>query len=154
MLSDMKLPVLLACIAIGAAAGGLMIVTHTGPGITHRPQPASPQSRNDTRTTLLRQLASALTQYQKDHGNLPVTIPPHTTQICSSFGDNCQNVRLIDLSFLTTQGNYVPTIPEDPLGGQGKWGSGFFIQKTSDSSYQLTAPEAELGKTIAVNFTL
>lgn len=153
MLMNMKMRFLLLCIAIGAAAGGAMIFTHHGPGINARKSPASPQARNATRTNLLQQLAAALTQYQKDHGSLPVTLTSTATQVCAGSGSLCTQYRLADLSFLTTEGNYVPTLPVDPLGGEGVRGSGFFISAQPDGSLKLSAPEAEANQTIEVNFT-
>jgi type II secretory pathway pseudopilin PulG len=149
----MRMRYLLLCVVIGATAGAVMVATRHGPGIQHRVSSATPQSRNDQRADLLKQLAQALTQYKQDHGKLPVTLSSAATQICTSSGSFCAQVHLVDLSFLTTGGSYVPTLPEDPLGGQSTRGTGFFIAKLSDGTIQLTAPEAELGKTIKVTFS-
>jgi len=130
-----------------------MIFFHTGPGIKARPAASSPGSRNQQRVALLGQLQTALTQYKKEHGNLPVQLSATASQICTSFGAYCKQVHYTDLSFLTTEGDYVPTMPMDPLGGKGNWASGFFIQEIG-TTITLTAPEAEDGKTIQTNFSL
>jgi type II secretory pathway pseudopilin PulG len=142
----------LAYVAIGAALGGAMIVTRTGPGIIPRPQAPTPASRNATRTQSLKLLQTALSQYQHDHGSLPVKLSSAATGICTSFGSYCTQFHLADLSFLYTGGNYIPTMPTDPLGGQATRATGFDIQRLSDGSLKLTAPEAEAGVTIAVTF--
>jgi type II secretory pathway pseudopilin PulG len=149
----MKLRYLLLCVAVGAVLGGGMIFLHTGPGIKGRPAASTPGSRNQQRTELLKQLQTALIQYKKEHGNLPVQLAATASQICTSYGAYCKQVHLTDLSFLTTQGDYIPTMPMDPLGGKGNWASGFFIQEI-DGNITLTAPEAEDGKTIQLNFSL
>ena len=130
-----------------------MIFLHTGPGIKGRPAASTPGSRNQQRTELLTQLQTALTQYQKEHGNLPVQLSASAAQNCTSYGVYCKQVHLMDLSFLTTQGDYLPTMPMDPLGGKGNWASGFFIQQIGHI-VTLTAPEAEDGKSIQVDFSL
>jgi len=143
----------LLCVTAGAVIGGSMIFLHRGPGIKSLPGPSNPSTRNQQRVQLLNQLQAALTHYKKEHGNLPIRLATSATQICTSYGAYCKQVHLADLSFLTTQGNYIPTMPMDPLCGKGNWASGFFIQQTGDS-VTITAPEAEQGKSIAVNFPL
>ena len=154
MLETMKMRYLLLCVAVGSAVGGIMILTHRGPGITVRAASSTPQSRNDVRTQSIHQLASALTQYQKDHGSLPVKLTPSATQICAGDGATCTQYHLTDLSFLTTEGNYIPTLPIDPVGGEGNRGTGFFISEQSDGTITITAPEAEDSKQISVTFSL
>jgi hypothetical protein len=153
ILDVMKPRTLLLCMAVGAVVGGLMIVFHAGPGIRGLPQSSTASSRNKQRKDLLNQLQTALIQYKKEHGNLPVQLGAANSEICTSYGAYCKQVHLVDLSFLTTEGDYVPTMPMDPLGGKGAWASGFFIQKHGNN-ITLSAPEAEQGKTIETNFTL
>jgi hypothetical protein len=147
----MRARYILLCAAAGAAIGGGMIAAHAGPGINPLPGRSSPEVRNRERTDMLHQLATALTQYRKDHGSLPVSIGS-STQICTSFGNYCSQVHLADLSFLMTGGNYIPTIPTDPLGGTAARGTGLFIEKFADGSLRLSAPRAELGQTISLSF--
>lgn len=143
------------CVVLGVVLGAGMIVTHTGPGINQRQhaQGATPESRNLIRTENIEQLKTALIQYQKDHGSLPIKLTNTATQICGTFGPNCQQVHMVDLSFLMTGGNYLPAMPLDPLGSQQDHGAGYFIQRQLDGSLTLTAPEAEAGRSIAVHFT-
>jgi hypothetical protein len=148
----MKMRYLLLCVAVGAAAGATMIITHHGPGIMAKHPAPTPESRNATRTQLLHQIATALSQYQTDHGKLPLRLPSSSVQICAGAGDICSQYHLADLSFLITGGYYLPTIPQDPLGGEGHRGSGFFVEALADGSLKLTAPEAEASKTIELRF--
>jgi len=125
-------------------------VLHIGPGIHPRAVKSTPVIRNTARGQLIQQLADALRQYHHDHGDFPGTLPATSTQICTSSGPNCAQRQLLDLSFLVSGGNYVPGIPQDPLGGQGLWGSGFYLTLLSDGSFQITAPKAESDKQISV----
>lgn len=139
------------CVLIGIGLGVTMIATHTGPGLSALTQPSTPETRNDTRREVLAQLADALARYATDHnGTLPTTIPPTATEICSSRGPNCETVKLVDLSFLVTQGDYMGNIPSDPSGGPGRWTTGFTITRLPDGRMQLTAPRAETGASISV----
>ncbi len=92
--------------------------------------------------------------YTADHGKLPITLSSTSTEICSSRGANCETIKLVDLSFLVSQGAYVNNIPSDPVGGSGRWTTGFAISALPDGRIRLTAPRAEAGATISVIKTL
>lgn len=139
---------LLICAGIGVCLGFTMILTRTGPGIRPRPPASTSSYRNTQRATIVKDLAAALEQYGKDHGPLPVVLTEADTHICTSSGTGCTSKHLIDLSFLITGGQYLPGIPQDPLGGTQLWDSGLTIAKLGDGSLRITAPRAELGKTI------
>ena len=135
---------------LGVGLGFGMIFSHIGPGIHPRPQASTPAGRNQARATLIQQLAAAMQRYHTDHGNFPIGLTATDTQICTSAGPNCLSKGLADLSFLTTGGDYIPGIPQDPLGGKGLWGSGFTIAALPDGTLRIQAPKAELGKKIQV----
>jgi hypothetical protein len=146
----MRASVFLMCVAAGACLGAGMIVTHTGPGIRPLPPANTPAYRNSVRTDLVGELATALKAYYKDYGSFPTKLDSEETQICTSFGENCLSKHLVDLSFLTTGGNYIVGVPQDPSGGPGKWGSGFYISKLTNGTIRISAPNAELGKDIRI----
>jgi hypothetical protein len=150
----MRIRYFLLCVGIGAAIGTTMILTRTGPGLQPRPAHATAETRNQQRTRMLKDLASALTRYRYDHGQLPVQFAASRTQICSGSGIACQQFHLVDVSFLVTDGDYLPTLPLDPSGGDGHGGSGFFIERQANGNFKLTAPLAELDQTIEVSFAL
>jgi hypothetical protein len=151
----MKVRYILGSVALGAGLGTLMIITHFGPGIHPASKaPNTPSARNALRVTYVNQLASGLQQYHKDHGPLPIQLTAAGTQICTSSGANCISQHLADLSFLTTAGNYIVGIPEDPLGGHSLWGSGFTIAQLPDGNARITATKAESGKTITATAQL
>jgi hypothetical protein len=148
----MKIRYLLLCVAIGATIGTTMIITRTGPGLLPRPAHSTAQTRNQQRTQMLKDLAAALTQYRHDHHQVPVQFASSNTQICSGSGIACKQLHLVDISFLITGGDYLPTLPLDPSGGDGHGGAGFFIQRQANGNLKLTAPRAELDKTIELSF--
>jgi hypothetical protein len=125
-----------------------MVWTHIGPGLNPLPRPDTPANRNADRQAYIQQIGQALVSYVHDNSKLPWAIPTTSTQICTNMGADCQSMHLADLSYLMTGGNYLPGIPEDPSGGKVNWGSGFYISQLSNNEVLITAPGAELGKTI------
>ncbi len=150
----MRLRTFLSYVAIGAVLGVVMLATNTDPWMQSRQPADTPSYRNSERTAYINQIASALEQYHKDHGAFPTTISLQPAQICTSSGADCTSKNLVDLSFLTTAGDYITGIPQDPFGGHGLWGSGFYISSQPGGNLLITAPEAELGKTIQATVNL
>jgi hypothetical protein len=140
----------LLCALAGAVLGVLMIVTRTGPGLSALQTPNTAETRNETRRAILTELADALTRYAQESGQLPVTLSPRDTEICSSRGANCETVKLVDLSFLVSHDGYLNNIPSDPSGGYGRWTTGFTISSLPDGRIRLAAPRAENGASISV----
>src|ERR1035441_8422120 len=122
------------CVLAGIGLGGLMILTRTGPGMPPLQPASTPSYRNVQRHQMLSALSSGLQQYYKDHGPLPITLSSLDTQICDSYGVPCQTKNYVDLGFLTTAGDYISNLPQDPLGGDIYAGSGFYIAKLPDGS--------------------
>jgi hypothetical protein len=145
---------LLFCVLAGIGLGVLMIVAHIGPGIPPVQPASTPSYRNVQREQMLSELSSGLQQYYKDRGPLPVTLSNMYSQICDSYGAACQTKNYVDLSFLTTAGNYINNLPQDPLGGDIYAGSGFYIEKLSDGQIRIKAAKAELGVTLQTTFNL
>jgi len=138
-----------SCVIIGCLVATAMILLHFGPGI-HPKAPADTTAyRNSLRISYINQLADGLRAYYKSSGSWPITMPTQPTQICTTSGSDCMQKNLVDLSFLTTAGNYIIGIPHDPNGGRGQWGSGFYIQQLPNGNVLLTAPKAEAGRTIS-----
>lgn len=139
---------LLVCVCLGLLVGGAMLWTHIGPGIKPLPRADTPANRNVIRQVSVQQIAQALVAYVHANNSVPFAIPDKSTQICTTMGTDCSSMHLADISYLMTEGDYIPGIPEDPLGGLGDWGSGFYIAKLSNGQIQISAPKAELGQTI------
>lgn len=62
-------------------------------------------------------------------------------------GPDCTG--LIDLSILTEDEKYLPSMPTDPSGA-GTNGSGYFVSISSDNRVTVNAPSAENGETISI----
>jgi len=120
-----------------------LILTHAAPGLANAESTNTPRHRDTIRRTDIGLLASAITLYQKDHGQLPVTLPTTDTQICTSTGQNCQSQHYVDLSFLLTGGNYLDAIPVDP-GHRKLWASGYTIAQLPGNKIRVVAPKSEL----------
>lgn len=142
------------CAVLGVAVGGFMIWAHIGPGINALPTPNTPANRNLWRQADINQIGEALVSYFHDNSSLPYAIPGQSTQICTDMGANCASQHFVDIGYLMTEGNYLPGVPEDPSTTSGKWGSGFNITNLGGNQIKITAPEAELGKSISATFQL
>jgi hypothetical protein len=138
------------CVLTGVALGVGLIATHSAPGLAALPPADTAAYRNSTRHNDLKYLYEALANYQRDHGSLPVQIPSTPTEICTSYGPNCISSKYMDLSFLITGGNYIETVPSDPLGTHIKWASGYVISRNADGAVQLSAERTENSATITV----
>lgn len=105
------------------------------------------QSRNAQRSNDVTTILNAVYQYSVDNtGNLPASITTTQTETCKT-GGTCTG--LIDLSVLTTNQAYLVSIPTDPTGSTAN-GAGYEIVKTANNRVTVSAPDAELSKTISV----
>ena len=102
------------------------------------------QSRNTQRQNNVNEIGKSVIQYSIDNqGNLPSTITTTATDICAT-GGTCTG--LIDLSVVTT-GNYIKEMPKDPKTGDTN-NTNYQISADANGRITVTAPDAELGKTI------
>ena len=143
----------LLCAAGGVAVGFFMIWAHLGPGVHPLPEANTPGNRNVIRTANIEQIGQALVAYFNDNHSFPYAISTKPTQICTDMGSTCASQHLADVGYLMTEGNYLPGIPEDPSAPLARWGSGYDIAKNG-SQIIISAPSAELGKTISEAFQL
>ena len=104
------------------------------------------ESRNTQRSHDVHEIGSAVTQYTIDNnGNLPASITTTQTNICATTGASCTG--LIDLGVLTANGTYLKAMLSDPKTGTAT-DSHYTIIKDANNHITITAPDAELGKTI------
>src|SRR5580693_371081 len=90
----------LLCICAGIIVGGFMLIAHLGPGVNAIPKPDNPPDRNIDRAAYVEQIGQALVAYVHDNKTLPTPLPATSTQICTTFGADCQSMHLADLGYL------------------------------------------------------
>lgn len=151
------LEVLLVVAIISILAGIVIIAINPGKNLG--------DTRNAQRSADVNTILNATYQYELDNnGSLPgigsrtgaVAISSTATEICSATASTCTG--LVDLNALSTNGKYVVSIPGDPTCPSGPTGgtacnangAGYKIGLTSNGRLQVTAPQAENGKTISV----
>jgi type IV pilus assembly protein PilA len=103
-------------------------------------------SRNSQRKADVHTILNAVYQYYVDNGSLPSAISSAETEICKTNASSCSS--LIDLSVLTADEKYLPSIPTDPTGVSTN-GTGYKIKKSSNNRVTVNAPFAENGATIS-----
>lgn len=102
-------------------------------------------SRNGQRKADILTILNAVYQYYIDNNALPSSISTAETEICKTNASSCSS--LIDLSVLTTDERYLPTIPTDPTGVSTS-GTGYRIKKSGNNRVTVNAPFAENGVTL------
>ena len=157
LVSGFTLLEILLVVGIIALLAGIVI-------IAINPARQVAQTRNAERRSDLKQISNAVQQYFIDHLRFPTSTPTTLTEICdtgtssSSSGIDCSG--LADLSYLVP--TYLVAIPKDPEGSTLSLvpkayatmnGTGYEIMKDPSNRIILTAPEAELGATIALGTT-
>ena len=115
------------------------------------------QARNTQRWSNVNTILNAIHQYAVDNkGTLPSTLTITATEACASgvASSTCTSSSLIDLSSLTTNELYVTALPTDPACPSGTYcnanGTGYKVNKTANNRVTVSAPNAELGVSIAV----
>ncbi len=133
------LEILMVVAAIGILAGIVIVALNPGKQLA--------DTRNSQREVDVNTILNAVWQYSIDNnGTLPASITTDQTEICKT-GGNCKG--LIDLSVLTTNEEYLVSIPLDPT-GSGTNGAGYEISKSSNGRVTVVAPDAEEGAKISV----
>ncbi len=105
------------------------------------------KNRNAQRSTHISIILNAVYQYALDNNNqLPPSITTATTSICRTTAATCSG--LIDLSVLTTNQKYLPSIPTDPS-NTSTTSTGYTIVKNSVGRITIAASGAEASTTIS-----
>ncbi|HSX16463.1 MAG TPA: type II secretion system protein [Candidatus Saccharimonadales bacterium] len=102
-------------------------------------------SRNSQRHADVNTILNAAYQYAVDNnGTLPTGVTTTDTEVCATA--TCAG--LADLSQLTASGKYIVAIPKDPKCTDAN-GACYNIIKDANGRITVSAPLAELGKTIS-----
>lgn len=141
------LEILLVVAAIAILAGIVIVAINPGKQLADT---RNAQRRSDVTTIL-----NAIYQYSVDNsGNLPAGIPtgdtcatPATNEICKTGAAACTN--LVDLTPLTTNQEYLVSLPSDPSGATTN-GGGYHVTRSTNGRVTVCAPDAEQGATIQV----
>lgn len=104
-------------------------------------------TRNAQRRSDVNTILSAVYQYTVDNdGTLPSTITTTATEICATGASSCTS--LIDLSVLTTNEEYLISIPNEPQ-KTNSGGAGYMIKKSSNGRITVEAQFEEQSATIS-----
>jgi len=104
-------------------------------------------TRNAQRSADVNTILNAVYQYVIDNGSIPASITTTQTEICQSSSSTCTG--LVDLSVLTTDEEYLVSIPADPSGASTN-GIGYEVSASDNGRITVVAPDAEQGATISV----
>ena len=137
-----------AVVVIIGAAGASRIATNTKAPV--KTVAGSAAARNAARVASLTALAQAFVDYRATRPNLPIKLSVTPLEICAGATPDCRSTGLVDLNFLLTASASLSSLPTDPLGGPGRYGSGFTLSHDAAGRIVLSAPRAEAGATISV----
>jgi prepilin-type N-terminal cleavage/methylation domain-containing protein len=133
----------LLVVAIIAILAGIVI-------IAINPSKQLADSRNGQRSADVATILNGVYQYAVDNSSTPSTITTTATEVCATGSASCTG--LIDLGVLTAAGKYAVSLPKDPQCTTtcAANGTGYRISKDANGRIIVSAPSAELGKTISV----
>ena len=132
----------LLVVAIIAILAGIVI-------IAVNPSKQLADSRNSQRSADVTTVLNGVYQYAVDNSGVPASITTTATEICATGSASCTG--LVDLSGLTASAKYLVSLPKDPQCSTtcATNGTGYKISKDANNRITVTAPAAELGKTIS-----
>lgn len=138
-------------IAVLAVAAGILFVTTRPDSFTRRVEDHnSPAARNTLREESIRAIASALKEYTATAPKTGLVLPASPTGICRGVTSSCRGTKLVDLNVLISRG-YLDQIPSDPIGGYGRFVSGYEVMRSRETGeIVVSAPRAE-GKVLSVS---
>lgn len=134
----------LLVVAVIAILAGIVIVAIN-------PNKQLGDTRNSQRSSDVATILNAVYQYSLDNnGVLPASITSTATEICTADTASCTS--LVDLSVLTTNEQYLTSIPVDPQCPDvcETNGAGYTILRTANDRITVSAPDAEVSKVISV----
>lgn len=136
----------LLVVALLAVLAGIVI-------LAINPSKQLADARNGQRRADVNTILNAVYQYSIDNGgSFPASVPTSATcstatnEICKD-GGTCTG--LVDLSVITDNQTYLPSLPTDPTGASTN-GTGYFVAKSANGRITLCAPSAENSATITV----
>lgn len=113
------------------------------------------KSRDSQRVTDVYSIISAIHQYSLDNEDtFPETISGEEVEICKTESITCTS--LVDLSVLTTNEEYLPTIPIDPLCSDGGnehcsgGGTGYYVKLSENGGVTVSSQNLELSEPLYV----
>jgi prepilin-type N-terminal cleavage/methylation domain-containing protein len=138
---------ILLVIALIALLAGIVI-------IAVNPAKQLADGRNSRRKADVNTIMNAIYQYAIDNGSMPASLRSSNdclssgaNDICRTSASDCSN--LTDLSVLTTDQKYLPSIPADPQVTTGN-DTGYYVVINPNNRVIVCAPQAENGETISV----
>lgn len=141
------LEILLVVAAIAILAGIVIVAIN--------PNKQLADTRNSQRRSDVTSVLNGIYQYAVDNsGTIPASIPtsatcatPATNEICKTGAASCSG--LVDLSALTTNEEYLVSLPTDPTGASTN-GTGYFVSRSANGRVTVCAPSAEQSASVTV----
>lgn len=133
------LEILLVVAAIGILSSIVILAVNPGKQLA--------KVRNTERIASVHNILQAVLQYNLEAGVFPESIGTIPAEICRTDASNCNG--LVDLSVLTHNQEYLPSLPIDPASASPN-GTGYGIFRMPSGRITVTAPGAERGAIIEI----